>query len=659
LTAFRSPSDGTPASAVADARSPFRRRGDRRAAAVAAASIRFVTNFAGRLPRWRVSFARRRRDGRRTVALARGKDNPSPAPAAVEPALLIAEPSSNAATAEERTLLGQRLVAEGKLSARDLERALTAQRETGGLLGRVLVRLGLVSELDVATALAAQMKLPLVLADAFPAVAPVVRDVAPAFFRTHRILPLDISDGVLHVAMATPQDEFALRALRLASGLQVAPAIGVESEIDAALARALEGGAAVEEEVEELDAGAATDFVEHLRDLASEAPVIRLVNVIISRVTDLRASDIHLEPFDDGLHVRYRIDGVIDTFEVIEPRLAAAVVSRVKLLAQLNIAERRLPQDGRIKMRVKGRELDLRVSCVPTVYGESVVLRVLDRASVRFSLAELGFSADTLARFEALLARPHGILLVTGPTGSGKTTTLYGALSKLDANALKILTVEDPVEYQLDGINQIHVHPQIGLTFANALRSILRQDPDIIMIGEMRDGETAQIAVQSALTGHLVLSTLHTNTAASAVVRMQDMGVESYLITSTVNGVLSQRLVRRLCEHCKQPARLPAEVVRSSGLERFLQAGHTPMAAAGCAHCRGTGYWGRAAIHELLVVDEPLREAILRGADAAQLHELARKGGLVTLYEDGLRKVAAGVTSVEEVLRVTQDQSDA
>jgi len=571
--------------------------------------------------------------------------------------LLIAEQSSTE-VAEERLLLGQRLVAEGKLSARDLERALTAQRETGGLFGRVLVRLGLVSELDIAHALAAQLKLPLVLADAFPAVIPPLDEVAPAFFRTHRILPLDIRGDILHVVMSTPQDEFALRALRLASGLQVSPAIGVESEIDAALVRALEAQGQGADDADEAEAASASDFVEHLRDLASEAPVIRLVNVLVSRVTDLRASDIHLEPFDDGLHVRYRVDGEIDTYEVIEPRLAAAVVSRMKLLAQLDIAERRLPQDGRIKMRVKGRELDLRVSSVPTVHGESVVLRVLDRASMRFSLAELGFSPDTLQRFEALLARPHGILLVTGPTGSGKTTTLYGALSKLDANALKILTVEDPVEYQLNGINQIHVHPQIGLTFASALRSILRQDPDIIMIGEMRDGETAQIAVQSALTGHLVLSTLHTNTAASAVVRMTDMGVERYLITSTVNGVLSQRLVRRLCGHCRRPADLPAEVVDSTGLARFLQPGQVPMAAPGCAQCRGTGYWGRAAIHELLTVDEPIREAILRGADASQLNDSARRGGMVTLYEDGLRKVAAGVTSLEEVLRVTQDQTD-
>jgi general secretion pathway protein E len=553
--------------------------------------------------------------------------------------------------------IGERLVAEGKLSSRDLERALSAQQETGGLLGRVLVRLGLVSELDVVSVLAAQMKLPLVLADSFPAAPPLVEQVTPEFLRTHRILPLDIREDELRVAMATPQDDFALRALRLATGLKIAPCIGLESEIDAALVRTLEGGLEGAED-EDTFAAEASDFVEHLRDLASEAPVIRLVNVLISRVTDLRASDIHLEPFEDGLHVRYRVDGVIQTAEVVEPRLAAAVVSRLKLLAQLNIAERRLPQDGRIKTRVKGRELDLRVSCVPTVHGESVVLRVLDRASMRFSLADLGFSADTLTSFEALLARPHGILLVTGPTGSGKTTTLYGALSKLDASTLKIITVEDPVEYQLDGVNQIHVHPQIGLTFANALRSILRQDPDIIMIGEMRDGETAQIAVQSALTGHLVLSTLHTNTAVSAVVRMRDMGVERYLITSTVNGVLSQRLVRRLCGHCRRPVELPADVIVRTGLGRFLGAGQPVYSAPGCTHCRGTGYWGRAAIHELLVVDEAVREAILRGDDASRLQEAARGGGLVSLYEDGLRKVAAGVTSLEEVLRVTQDQGD-
>jgi general secretion pathway protein E len=406
----------------------------------------------------------------------------------------------------------------------------------------------------------------------------------------------------------------------------------------------------------ETDSG---DFVEHLKDMASEAPVIRLVNQIIGKVIDLRASDIHLEPFDDGLHVRYRVDGVIYKADVVTPQHSAAVNSRVKLMAHLDIAERRLPQDGRIKTRVKGRELDLRVSTVPTVHGESVVMRVLDRSSVRYSLESMGFAPESLERFNHLLARPHGILLITGPTGSGKTTTLYSALSKLDANAHKIITVEEPVEYQLEGINQIQVHQQIGLSFANALRSILRQDPDIIMIGEMRDGETAQIAVQSALTGHLVLSTLHTNTAAGAIVRLQDMGVEPYLITSSVNGVLSQRLVRRLCEYCKQPYSPEPALVVSAGFERMaLHPAHL-YRAVGCEHCRQSGYSGRCGIHELLVLDDGLRRCILEGRDAAALHTQATEAGMFTLYEDGLRKVAAGVTSLEELLRVTEDDADA
>ena len=340
--------------------------------------------------------------------------------------------------------------------------------------------------------------------------------------------------------------------------------------------------------------------------------------------------------------------------------LAAAVTSRIKLLAHLNIAERRLPQDGRIKNRVKGHELDLRVSTLPTVHGESVVMRVLDRSSIRLSLEDMGFSADTLVRYRELIDRPHGILLVTGPTGSGKTTTLYASLAKLDAAALKILTVEDPVEYQLEGVNQVQVQSQIGMTFAYALRSILRQDPDIIMIGEMRDTETAQIAVQSALTGHLVLSTLHTNTAAGAVIRLEDMGVERYLITSSVNGVLSQRLVRQLCHRCKQAVELPDATLEKTGLKRFLPVGaRTAYIAGGCPECKQTGYYGRTSIHELFVMDAAAHQAILSGADATTLHSVARKGGMLTLYEDGLRKVAAGVTSLEEVLRVTQDQSDA
>ena len=557
-----------------------------------------------------------------------------------------------------RPRIGELLVQAGKLSARDLERALSAQQEMGGMLGRVLVRLGLVSDNDVARALSSQLGIPLLSADGFPDLMPEVEGLLPEFLHANGVYPLYLEDGQLHVAMAVPQDAFVVKALHLATGYTIRPHLALESEIEKALAEPVEEAPEDEDDGfgDGLDGG---DFVEHLKDLASEAPVIRLVNTIIGRVIDLRASDIHLEPFDDGLHVRYRVDGVIHPGELVQPRLSAAVNSRVKLLAHLDIAERRLPQDGRIKTRVKGRELDLRVSTVPTVHGESVVMRVLDRASVRLELEKMGFEKDTLERFNALLARPHGILLVTGPTGSGKTTTLYAALAKIDASAQKIITVEDPVEYQLEGINQIQVHSQINLTFANALRSILRQDPDIIMIGEMRDGETAQIAVQSALTGHLVLSTLHTNTAAGAVIRMQDMGVEPYLITSAVNGVLAQRLVRTLCGHCKEAYEPGPEVRSSTGLSRFCSPTQPIYRAVGCEHCRQSGYRGRTGIHELLVLDEPMRRAIIEGRDANILNGIAAQSGMLSLYEDGLRKVAAGHTTLDELARVTQDQSDA
>ena len=567
------------------------------------------------------------------------------------------EPAASSAPAPR---LGERLIAAGKLSERDLHNALQAQHELGGLLGQVLVQLGVVAEADVAQALSEQLNLPWLRADDFPDLLPEVPGLQPGFLDTQCVCPIAVNDGVLQVAMAVPQDAFVIKALRLATGLQIAPVLALEADIRKALAEAQQDEAAEDDAADDWGGSASGgDFVEHLKDLASEAPVIRLVSSIISRAIELHASDIHLEPFEDGLNVRYRIDGVIHLAEVVPARLSAAVGSRVKLLAHLDIAERRLPQDGRIKTRAKGRELDLRVSTTPTVHGESIVMRVLDRASVRLSLDTMGFAPDTLQRFNELLTRPHGIVLVTGPTGSGKTTTLYAALSKIDAQANKIITVEDPVEYQLDGINQIQVHAQIDLTFANALRSILRQDPDIIMIGEMRDTETAQIAVQSALTGHLVLSTLHTNTAAGAVTRMRDMGVESYLITSSVNGVLSQRLVRTLCSHCKQPVQIPAAVQQSTGLQRFLGPQSQPCQAVGCEHCRGTGFKGRTGVHELMVLDDVLRRAIIDGQDANALHALAAQRGMLSLYEDGLRKVAAGLTTLEEVLRITQDQGDA
>jgi general secretion pathway protein E len=552
--------------------------------------------------------------------------------------------------------IGNLLVQTGKLSSRDLERAIAAGDELRGRLSDVLVQLGLVSEIDVAQARSTLLGIPFVSADDFPEAWPDVPGLQPAFLRSHRVLPVAQQDGQLDVVMADPQDRFVLKALRLATGLSIRPFLAMGSDIDKALARRdAEGGIEDGEVEEDVDSG---DFVEHLKDLASEAPVIRLVNTIIGRVIELRASDIHLEPFENGLQVRYRVDGVLQEADLLAVKQGAAVVSRIKLLAHIDIAERRLPQDGRIRTRVKGRELDLRISTVPTVHGESVVMRVLDRASVRLSLEEMAMDEATLRAFRALLARPHGIFLVTGPTGAGKTTTLYAGLSELDASAQKIITVEDPVEYQFAGIAQMQVHSQIGLTFASALRSILRQDPDIIMIGEMRDGETAQIAVQAALTGHLVLSTLHTNTAASAVIRMRDMGVERYLITSTVIGVVAQRLVRTLCGDCKQAYAPDPAMLQSTGLDRFVAPGSPLYRARGCPSCRNTGYKGRAGLFELLMVDDAMRKGILDGADGSVLQELAVGAGMVTLYEDGLRKVGKGLTTYEEVLRATESEDN-
>ena len=559
--------------------------------------------------------------------------------------------------------LGDILAANNKLSGRDLERALLAQGEMGGYLGQVLIKLGLLSEQDVAQALAGQLQVRLLKADDYPAEPVSLPGLSEAFLSANNIVPVAAGETP-EFAATIPQDAFVKKALEMALGRPVLLHLGLEADVSAALARQVRDDSEVDDsDAEDVYSGGLDDneFVEHLKDLASEAPVIRLVNQIIHRALDMGASDIHIEPFDDQLHLRYRVDGVIqDMPDPPELSLAPAIASRIKLLSRMNIAERRLPQDGRIMTRVKGHELDLRVSTIPTVHGESIVMRVLDRDSIQLSLESMGFAADTLTRYQELLDRPHGVLLVTGPTGSGKTTTLYASLATLDAAELKIITVEDPVEYQLDGVNQIQVQSQIDLTFARSLRAILRQDPDIIMIGEMRDGETAQIAVQSALTGHLVLSTLHTNTAAGAITRLEDMGIERYLITSSVNGVLAQRLVRTLCGSCK--GMLPLENIEglaSSGLERFLtQEQNSICVPVGCERCKHTGYKGRTAIHELFVMDGAMHRAIQSGADATQLHATARSRGMLTLFEDGLRKVAAGVTSLEEVLRVTQDQTE-
>ena len=568
---------------------------------------------------------------------------------ALEPTLDPVDPSR-----DSWQRFGDILVGIGKIGARDLDRAMAAQREMGGSLDRVLVSLGLVSELDASRALAEHLKLPFVTADAFPESLPEPDGLLPDFLKTHHVLPLRVESGQLDVAMAAPQDEFVLKALRLTTGLVVRPAVGLPSDIDKALSRFLDEPSSDPEQAEagdfDTDAG---DFVEHLRDLASEAPVIRLVNTIIGRVIELRASDIHLEPFDDGLHVRYRVDGVLHPGEVVPSQQGAAVSSRVKLLAHLDIAERRLPQDGRIKTRVKGRELDLRVSTVPTVHGESVVMRVLDRASVRFSLEDMGFEKDTLARFNQLVHRPHGILLVTGPTGSGKTTTLYAALSEINHGRDKIITIEDPVEYQLPGILQIPVNDKKGLTFARGLRSILRHDPDKIMVGEIRDKETAEIAVQSALTGHLVLSTVHANNVYDVFGRFHHIGVDLYSFVSALNGVTAQRLVRLNCPHCAVPYRPTDEELVDAGLTAKAVKGYNFMRGRGCGDCRGSGYRGRKAVAEVLTMNPEIAELIVERRSVRQIVEAAQRNGTRSLYEDALSLVATGETTLEEVRRVT------
>ncbi|WP_285349419.1 type II secretion system ATPase GspE [Pseudomonas sp. ME-P-057] len=548
------------------------------------------------------------------------------------------------------------LLANAGLKAGDLERAQRLALESeGSSLTELLTRLGLVSELDLARAWAAALQAPLLLSENLSLSGEALPELSERFLRHYRLLPIGTHADGVHVLAANPGNAYGLDAVAYACQAPVYVSVGAASEVDALIERLYgQGRSAMGSLIETLDEhGGTEEDIEHLKDLASEAPVIRLVNLILQRAVEQRASDIHIEPFESQLKVRYRIDGVLHEAEAPPSSSSAAIISRLKIMARLDIAERRLPQDGRIMLRIQGKELDLRVSTVPTSFGESVVMRLLDRQTVSFDFPSLGMDGERLQNFLDVLENPHGILLVTGPTGSGKTTTLYTALSRLNTAERKIITVEDPVEYQLEGINQIQVKPAIGLDFAGALRSIVRQDPDVIMIGEMRDLETCRIAIQSSLTGHLVLSTLHTNSAAASITRLLDMGVESYLIASTVKGILAQRLVRRLDPLTRVAFDAPPELVAEHGLDRFTE--QRPIILyRPASELPGGGYHGRSAITELLVMNEELRGLLMRQADAATLEQAARRGGLRTLYEEGLRQAVAGVTSLEEVLRVTR-----
>jgi len=560
--------------------------------------------------------------------------------------------------------LGDILVARGLVTETDLARLLDNSRAKGLPLGALLVQQGSISEEDLLEALSEQFGLPYSrkLEEAGIEQIPVAK-VPITFYRQHKVFPFAYTEGEVKVAVTDPLNLQPLDDLAVFLGVPVVPVLSTERELMAAINRFFDRETGSTEQVmqdlEDEDLGAIASEIEEtddLLDLASEAPVIRLVNSILTQAVRARASDIHIEPFERELKVRYRIDGLL--YNILYPprRLQAAISSRIKVMANLNIAERRLPQDGRIRIRVGEKDIDIRVSVVPTAYGERIVLRLLDKTSVLLGLEEIGMDEHTYAKYSRLIKRSNGIILVTGPTGSGKTTTLYGTLNKINAPALNIITIEDPIEYQLNGIGQIQVNPRIDLTFANGLRSILRQDPDVIMVGEIRDRETAEIAIQASLTGHLVFSTLHTNDAAGAVTRLLDMGVEAFLVSSSVVAILAQRLVRVICKECRESYRPDAAEIK----ELSIDSGDVPYGGVfyrgrGCSACLQTGYRGRSGIYELLVVDDHIRGLIMSGADSNVIKRRAIELGMVTLLRDGALKVVKGVTTVDEVLRVTQE----
>jgi general secretion pathway protein E len=554
-------------------------------------------------------------------------------------------PEQEIVSSPERSMrLGEILMGRGKIDAEDLERALELQRERGDKIGKIFVDMGLMAQRDMLAALSDQLGIPLAAVDGEPPSAPEIDGLSHRFLRQCRAFPIELKEQVLTLAMADPLDFETIAAVRSFSGLDIRTVLAPEQEI----LDAIERHYGITERQTFTEGGDDENAnLEHLRDMASEAPVIRLVNAMIADAIEKRASDIHIEPFEKEFRIRFRVDGVLFNQELPPRELKAAIISRLKLMAKLNIAERRLPQDGRIKIKILGREVDLRVSTLPTLYGESVVMRLLDRSAGDFyDLRRLGFDDRMLARMEYFTSLPHGMFLVTGPTGSGKSTTLYSALKRINLPDKKIITIEDPVEYQMDGINQIHVNPAIGLTFASGLRHIVRQDPDVIMVGEIRDRETADIAIRAALTGHLVFSTLHTNDAPSAITRLIEMGVENYLVTSSLVAVLAQRLVRVICPECKVAAG-PALSPAGDMIDTFK--------GAGCENCHGRGYTSRVGIFEMMDVNDEIRKLIMANADSSELTLVARRNGMRNLREDAWRKIQTGLTTVQEVLRVTQE----
>jgi len=554
--------------------------------------------------------------------------------------------------------LGAMLVERKLVTQEQVDHALADQRrhDNARRLGEILVESRAISEAVLLQVLSEQLDCPVIDLTSTPPDPEAIQIVPSEFALRHHLLPIRQEDHTLTVAMADPLDIQSIDDLRLLTGYSVVPMLASPSEIRRAaeqlyMRQMLEGVQAVEQVASDEESIDVAD----LQKMAREELVIQMVNLIINQAIQDRASDIHVEPFEKELRVRYRVDGVLHEVNAPPKRLHAAIISRIKILSDMNIAERRLPQDGRMRIRSAGRQIDLRISTVPTLYGESAVLRILDKQTAMLGLQELGMFGDTFGRFRNLITEPHGIILVTGPTGSGKTTTLYAALNEIYSPEKKIITIEDPVEYQLGGINQIQVHPQIDLTFANGLRHIVRQDPDIIMVGEIRDKETVEIAIHAALTGHLVFSTLHTNDASGAISRVLDMGAEPYLVASSLIGSIAQRLVRLICPRCKAPTtESPVELQQVGITQEMLDGGHI-YAGTGCPECRGVGFRGRSGLFEMLTVDDTVRQMIVNRSPSMEIrHHAQRVQGMRTLLQDGRRRALAGETTVKEVLRVCQ-----
>ena len=558
-----------------------------------------------------------------------------------------------------RRLLGEILVESG-LSPERLKKALDLQKKRGGRIGTLLIRLSFVTEEEVLRALGAQLGLPVL-----PDLGEIDRELALKLPITYAkkavVLPLRRENGTVIAATAEPLSLTMVDDLRILFGADVALSLApTEKILDTVNRLHSEDMNKAEDTVQEMEEddlsflAAELEEPTDLLEVTDDAPIIRLVNSLLSQAIRERASDIHIEPFEKDVIARFRIDGILYNILTIQKRYQASIASRVKIMSGLNIAEKRLPQDGGMRIKIGGKDVDIRVSIVPTAFGERIVLRLLYRESALLPLEQIGFSGEYLDQFNELITRPHGIILVTGPTGSGKTTTLYASLSKINSPDKNIITIEDPIEYQLKGIGQIQVNAKIQLTFAAGLRSVLRQDPDVILVGEIRDSETAEIAIQAALTGHLVFSTLHTNDAAGAVTRLIDMKIEPFLISSSVMAILAQRLVRVLCKECREPYEItPAEITE---LEFKTAAGATVYRAKGCEACFHTGYLGRKAIYELLIVDDHIRQLIMKNTDAATLKAAAMQYGMRTLRQDGANNVLKGITSVDEVVRVTQKE---